>query len=349
MTLRNFAAMSALLLALVFILTGCFTGSQESSSVTPEAASTAEIDPGGGPVDVTLSPLSIAALRQRVYPGSDFVIEQTLDPGSNYNQYVVSYLSDGLKIYALMTVPQAPKPPTGYPVIIFNHGYIPPTLYRTTERYVAYVDAFARSGYIVIKSDYRGHGDSQGAAESVYGSPGYTIDVLNALASARRYPDADPNRIGMWGHSMGGYITLRAMVANQGIKAGVIWSGVVASYPEMFRSWFGDNSYMREDNWLSRMVHQHGSEDENPAFWNSLSANSYLADLSGPIQLHHAMGDETVPVSYSVMLAEQIRAAGKHVELFLYPGDDHNISENRDNALLLSVVFFNQYVKGSYG
>ena len=83
--------------------------------------------------DTTTSyPLQIDALRARAYPGSDIVIESTLNPGVNYNRYYVSYMSDGLKIYALMTVPNGPKPPTGWPAIIFNHGYIPPNIYRTT-------------------------------------------------------------------------------------------------------------------------------------------------------------------------------------------------------------------------
>jgi dienelactone hydrolase len=60
-----------------------------------------------------------------------------------------------------------------------------------------------------------------------------TVDVLNALASVARYPDADPDRIGMWGHSMGGTITLRAMVVTDTIWAGVIWAGVVAPYPDL--------------------------------------------------------------------------------------------------------------------
>jgi len=99
-------------------------------------------------------------MRARDYPGSDIVIEATLDPGVNYSRYYVSYLSDGLKIYALMTVPTGEKPVTGWPVVIFNHGYIPPDVYRTTERYIAYVDQIARSGYIVFRSDYRGLKDN---------------------------------------------------------------------------------------------------------------------------------------------------------------------------------------------
>lgn len=53
--------------------------------------------------------------------------------------------------------------------------------------------------------------------------------MLNAVASLQAYEDADPNRIGMWGHSMGGLLTLRAAVVSQDIKAGVIWSGSIAS------------------------------------------------------------------------------------------------------------------------
>ena len=159
-------------------------------------------------------------MREQVYPGSDLVIEQKLQPGANYQRYIASYLSEGLKQYGLLTVPNGNPATTGWPVIIFNHGYIPPEQYRTTERYVAYVDGFARNGYVVFRPDYRGHDKSEGEASGGYGSPAYTIDVLNALASVKRYTGVDPNRIGMWGHSMGGHITLRAMVVTQDIKAG---------------------------------------------------------------------------------------------------------------------------------
>src|SRR5690606_30209846 len=111
---------------------------------------------------------------------------------------------------------------------------------------------------------------------------------------------------------------------------GVIWAGVVASYDEMFRSWFGGGGSNRRN----ALVQEHGTPEANPAFWNALSANSYLSDLSGPIQIHHGLADTTVPYEYSTMLDEQIRAAGKHTELLLYDGDDHNIATNRDDALL---------------
>ena len=173
----------------------------------------------------------------RIVPVDEIVFEETLEPGANYSRYYVSYLSEGLRQYGLLTIPYGETPATGWPAIVFNHGYIPPDQYRTTERYIAYVDWLARSGYIVFRIDYRGHDQSEGIARGAYGDPGYTVDVLNAVGALQQLPAADNNRIGMWGHSMGGYLTLRAMVLSEDIKAGVIWAGVVASYPDLFTRW----------------------------------------------------------------------------------------------------------------
>lgn len=302
-----------------------------------------------------MHPLSIQAMRQADYPGSEIIIEQTLEPGSNYSRYIASYLSEGLKIYALLTVPFGEKPESGWPVIVFNHGYIPPEQYRTTERYVAYVDGFARNGYIVFRSDYRGHGSSEGEARGSYGSPDYTIDVLNAVTSMKNYPDADPDRIGMWGHSMGGHITLRAMVIDDDIKAGVIWAGVVASYPDLFERWRRrtdgsptptpdpDNPRRR---WRTDLQETYGSPDENPEFYASISANTFVADLSGPIQLHHGTADTSVPIEFSEILQQQIQDAGGVVEYYVYQGDDHNIANSFGTAMQRSIAFFDKYVKG---
>lgn len=301
----------------------------------------------GGEVSEPFS-LSIEALRKGNYPGSDLVIEQTISSGSNYKRYVASYKSEGLKIYGLLTVPNGELPVGGFPAIIFNHGYIPPTEYRTTEKYVAYQDSFARNGYVTFKSDYRGHGDSEGEATGGYGSNNYTIDVINALSSVERLPYVNKGKIGMWGHSMGGFITLRAMVVRPDIKVGVIWGGVVASYPDLLTRWrrpVPSSIPTSARSWRNTLQKQFGAPQENPAFWNSISANSYLKDISGSIQLHHGGEDELVPPEFSQTLEKQLKEAGKTVELFIYPGDDHNISSNLNLAMSRSVEFFNKYLK----
>ncbi|HRN96464.1 MAG TPA: alpha/beta fold hydrolase [Candidatus Levybacteria bacterium] len=308
-------------------------------------------DAGGGLV-AQVHPLSIDALRNGEYPGSDFVIEQQLDPGVNYTRAIVSYKSEGLKIYGLLTVPSGQKPATGWPVVIFNHGYIAPSEYRTTERYVAYQDTFARNGYITFKSDYRGHGNSEGQPAGGYGSNGYTIDVLNGLASVKRYPDTDKNRIGLWGHSMGGFITLRSMVARDDIKAGVIWAGVVADYPELINNWRRRISPSQPipsgaRRWRDILTQEYGEPDNANPLWKSLSANNYLHEISGPVQIHHGTADTSVPVAFSQQLEKQLQTAGKTVEYYEYPGDDHNLTANFNTAIQRSLEFFDTYVKNN--
>ncbi len=359
--MKRITSYSSWILVLTLLLSSCGLDSASSTTPTlipsstttalPTLTPTQAFTPTPLPTATAVpNPLEINAMRAREYPGSDIVIEQTLDPGVNYNRYYVSYRSEGLKIYALMTVPNGEKPATGWPVIIFNHGFIPPDVYVSTERYIAYVDLIARSGYIVFRSDYRGHGNSEGQAGGAYSRPDYTVDVMNAVASMKRYPDADPNRMGMWGHSMGGYITLRSMVISDDIKAGVIWAGVVASYPDLLTKWrrgpgASATPTPSARSWRYSLVQEYGSPEENPEFWNSISANSYLADLSGPIQLHHGTADADVPLEFSETLFYQMLDAEQYVEFYKYEGDNHNISSYFSTAMQRTIEFFDRYVK----
>ena len=319
-----------------------------SATRQPTATATVTATPTETPTP-TPYPLTMQAMRARDYPGSDMVIELTLDPGSNYYRYVASYLSDGLKIYGMLTVPYADPPEGGWPAIIFNHGYIPPAEYRTTERYVAYVNALATNGYVVFKPDYRGHGDSEGAATGGYSSPAYTVDVLNALASVQRYPGVNPEKMGMWGHSMGGHLTLRAMVTVKSIRVGVIWAGVVGSYQDMMTNWRRNRPFPTTSGRLSRIGQEltdtYGSWDENPEFWASISPIDNVADISGPVQLHHGTADADVPLEFSESLYQAMVNAGKEAEFYTYPDNDHNISQAFSSAMQRTVEFYDRFLK----
>lgn len=300
-------------------------------------------------------PLSIERLRLGEYPGSEIVIEQTLEPGVNYKRFIASYRSEGLKIYALLTVPNGKKPAGGFPVVIFNHGYIPPTEYKTTERYTTYVDSFARNGYIVFKPDYRGHGNSEGRPEGAYYSPAYTIDVLNAISSIKKYQDADPEKIGIWGHSMGGNIALRSLVVSKDIKAAVLWASVVGTYEELMTKWRRTISWRPSDNQATlhlssireNLLKTYGSPQDNPTFWHSIDPRFYVKDILAPIQLHHGLADQLVPSEFSESLKNDLEKEGKTVEYYVYESADHNISSpNFEVAMQRSVNFFNKYLKG---
>ena len=335
-----------LALAVAILLVAC---SSPPPAISTPGKHVVSPSPAPAAADPTLVPLAIDAMRQREYPGSDLAIEQTLAPGTNYRRNVASYQSDGLKIFGLLTVPNGAKPATGWPVIIFNHGYIPPTVYRTTERYVAYVDGFARNGYIVFKPDYRGFGSSEGKPVSAYYAPDDTVDVLNAVTTLQRYPAADPNRIGMWGHSMGGNITLRALVIDPRIKVAVIWAGVTATYKDLLENWHPPAADRPPPSFAGsarqNYLGQFGTPEQNPKFWESISPMSYLSDITAPIQLHHGTSDVEVPLQFSQTLAQDLQAATKPVELYTYAGADHNISQGFSQAMARSVAFFDRTLK----
>ncbi len=295
--------------------------------------------------------LTIAALLQRSIEGSPITIEQQLDNGANYARYIASYISEGNKIYGLLTVPFGDPPEGGFKAIVFNHGYIPPAQYRTTERYVAYVNALARAGFVVFKIDMRGFGNSEGEPEGSYFSPAYTIDAISALKSLQTLDYVDPNGIGMWGHSMAGNLVLRAMLIEPAIKAGVIWAGAVYSYDDMARYSIQDSSYVppspdapgRRRGQEIRATY--GQPNTAVPFWKAVSLTEHIDLLQAPLQLDHALNDDVVNVGYSDDLAAVLSAAGKEYEYYQYDGGGHNInSPYFEQAMQHTIEFFKAHL-----
>jgi dipeptidyl aminopeptidase/acylaminoacyl peptidase len=156
---------------------------------------------------------------------------------------------------------------------------------------------------------------------------------------------------------MGGHITLRSMVTTTEIKAGVIWAGVVVSYPDLLERWQRRSGGIfptpdpnsRRGRWRRELFETYGSPEDNPDFWAAISPTSYLDDLSGPLQLHHGTADSSVPVEFSETLNDEMEARDLPVELYIYEGDNHNISDSFTPAMQRSIQFFDEHVKGTGG
>lgn len=329
-------------LLLLFAAAGLLFLAQKDA-VAPTVTSN---EPGSFEPEVKkLDPLEIEAIRSRAYISSDIITEQTLNPSATHQSSVISYTSDGLKVYALLSVPSSARPADGWPVIILNHGYINPAQYQTTgPEYAGFISAFTKAGYLVIKPDYRGHGKSQGSPEGGHFSPVYTYDILNLIESLKKFALVNPARIGTLGHSLGGHLSLRVAVVSEDVKATSIMAGVVGSMNDLFYNWPRSPIPYDQPATLVRskkaeLVEKYGEPKDNPDFWNRASAINYVDSIVGPVQVNHDELDSNVPKIFSDHLVDALNKAGKKYEYHLYPGDDHQFAANR-SALLKNILNF---------
>lgn len=289
--------------------------------------------------------MTIPYLRSRNYT-SKLGDLQLYKNESNHQSYLTSYDSDNLRINGLLTIPKGDKPEGGWPAIVFVHGYIAPNTYKTTEKYVDYVNTLARSGFVVFKIDLRGHGDSEGEPGGAYYSEDYVVDTLNARAALATSDLVNPNKIGLWGHSMAGNVTLRALTAQPNIPALVIWAGAGYSYEDLVKYGLNDNSYRPPATATNRQRRRnelrqfYGEFDSGHEFWKQVAPTNYLTEVKGAIQIHHAVDDKVVNVGYSRDLATILDTTNVQHELFEYNSGGHNLSGSSFSTAMARTVEF---------
>lgn len=310
---------------------------------------TEKTSPDGRPIPF---PVSIPTLQSRTYELQDLEIGSLVFDTPSYSAKILTYDSDGLALHALYTQPKSPKPQNGYPVIILNHGYIAPREYNTLNSYKGITDYFAGKGFIVLKPDYRGNAESEGDADPTLRRFEYPIDVMNLISNVDKIPNADQNSILIWGHSMGGEVTLKTLEIiskntdlSQKVKAAVLWAPVTDPI-----RWFAQNhapnlpEYSTGRENLNNLYKVLGKPEANSKLWQSLSPLFYLNDIKTPVSLFHGTSDPTVPNEWSIELFNDLKSLGQTTELNLYPDNDHNLSRSFNEAANRSLQFFKKYL-----
>lgn len=339
-------SLTAFILSVAIILSGCSTStSLRSDKPTPIVQ---QISPSPLP----FQEMTIPYLRAKAFESRLGELRQYQD-NANYSSYVTNYTTEnGLRVNGLLTRPKGEMPSGGWPAVVFVHGYIPPDSYQTTTRYVDHVNFLARSGFVVFKIDLRGHGNSEGEAGGGYYSDDYIQDTLYARAALQSSDFVNKNNIGLWGHSMAGNVTMRALAAKPDIPAIVIWAGAVYTYSDMREFQIEDNSYRpppsnapsRQER--QRLFETHGNFDPNSPFWKQVLATNYLSDTKGAIQIHHAVNDDVVNIGYSRNLNKLLSTTNIEHELHEYPSGGHNINgASFTQAMQRTVDFYKQHLK----
>lgn len=276
-------------------------------------------------------------LRSRLYGGGQVEFLEVLGQNVFFTKYLIRYPSDRLNIYGFANIPNEEGP---HPVIIALHGYIDPAVYYTLDYTTHYADALANAGYIVLHPNLRGYPPSDDGGNLF--RVGMAIDVLNLIEIVKTQSGgtdplrtADPNRIGLWGHSMGGGISTRVLTVSADVDAAVLYgsmSGDEQKNYEAIRVWSGDTRGLDE-------------LEIPPDELARISSMYFFDQITAAVSIHHGKADTLVPLEWSVLTCDQLRALGKNVECTYYENMPHTFYGAGDEEFIQNVVeFYNRYL-----
>jgi uncharacterized protein len=349
------------------------TSTHIAGTLTPSPIPTLTLTASPTPtIEELIFPYTLDGLRQHNYQSGKIHIRSTLDDQNQfYTSYLIDYPSDGLKITGVMQIPVGEGP---FPVIVMNHGFFSRSVYHSgdgTDRASPYL---AEHGYITLASDYRSWGASDIGASFFYS--GLVIDVVNLIYAIPSIPKADSSRIGIWGHSMGGGVTMKVLTvladqsanAKTQIKAAVLYSPVSADDADVINRWgmgcFGDIAEGEQIVGCNssdviplpqvppnlQAAYRFAATDAETL--KEISPFYHLDLIDVPVQIHYGTEDGKLisgtPPEWSVKLTQGLRDAGKDVELWQYEGQAHSfIGQPWFDFMNRTLRFFDQKVKNS--
>jgi dipeptidyl aminopeptidase/acylaminoacyl peptidase len=284
--------------------------------------------------------------------------ERDFAGGPGFGASLYSYRSAGLKVHAMIAHPNVSVPDGGFPVVIFNHGHHPePQKYGITaegenhrpgDYYRSIPELFVARGYLVVVPDYRGHSNSEGLefTEGMLGSSYYTEDVLNLIAGLQDIEGINHEALFMMGHSMGGEVTFRALLATDKIKAASMWSSVGGDiwdqsyyYSRYEEPAAPDSS--ETDKVVVTRLRGRIAELDGDFNYDSVEPYLHIENLQTPIIIQHSVGDRGAAYKWSEKLAKELYVRGKRYEFWSVAGDKHLFSrEDMEKASDRDVAFF---------
>ena len=281
---------------------------------------------------------TIAAMAARTYGGGTLTDRGKEGTERGFTRNLITYPSDGLTIYGFMDTPAGPGP---FPVIIVLHGYVEPSQYGILTYTTRYADALARAGYMVIHPNLRNFPPSD-EGEDVFRT-GMTADILNLIAIVQAQAGqpgllaaADPQRIGLWGHSLGGGLALRVITISPLIKATVLYAALSGDEQRNF-----DYVY-RASAGKRGAVEYHTP----PEVVHEISPLFHLDRVQGAISIHHGVDDAGIPLFIAADLCDRLQKLGKTADCFTYPGQGHIFAGSSDDLLIQrSLDFFATYLR----
>ena len=200
-----------------------------------------------------------------------------------------------------------------YPVVVFVYGG--PGVQRVRhEPLPLTVQLFAQAGFGVFELDNRGSANREKAFEDAIAGRLGQVEVEDQLAGVaflRQQDWVDARRIGIFGHSYGGYMVLMCLAQSHAFAAGAAVAPVT--------DWT-----LYDTHYTERYL---GLPEANAAGYAASSPLPRVDAIDAPLLLMHGMADDNVLFTHSLKLIKALQDAGKPFELMTYPGAKHALQE----------------------
>jgi dipeptidyl-peptidase-4 len=243
-------------------------------------------------------------------------------------EFVTVKTRDGVQLNASIVKPPDFHPQKKYPVLVYTYGGPHSQVVRNAWGGATFLwhQLMAQKGYIIFSVDNRGSAGRGHAFETPLhfrlGAQELS-DQRDGVQYLKSLPYVDANRIGIWGWSYGGHMTLHAMFeAGDDFKAGFAGGPVT--------DWRYYDSIYTERYLGLPQKNEKGYQDSSPV--------KYTAQLKGKLLIAHGTGDDNVHFANTLSVINDLIEAGKYVEVLAFPGRGHGVSDPPARRVLMQRV-----------
>ena len=229
--------------------------------------------------------------------------------------------SEGVELNGYMVRPNGFDSSRRYPVLMTQ--YSGPGSQQAADRWtIGWEDVLVQQGYIVACVDGRGTGfRGEEFKKCTYGELGKyeTVDQIEAARYLASLPYVDPDRIGIYGWSYGGFMALNCI-----LKGNDVFRAAIAVAP--VTSWrFYDTIYTEIYN---------GLPQDNPSGYDDNSPIHFADRLKGKLLIAHGTGDDNVHIQNTYEMITRLVEYDKPFELYVYPDRNHGMGPSRHLSLI---------------
>lgn len=280
-----------------------------------------------------LEKYTIENLSKRNYAASEIVLDEATATASAYTAYKFHYESDGKTVTGLAHIPVSCVDKC--PVIAQFRGYADKDGYYSGYGTQHSAEYFAQNGFISLAPDFLGYGGSASQSANIWEERFETYTTaVNLIKAIEKWDKTEPGKIGIWGHSNGGQITLTTLEVTGTTYPTVLWAPVSAPFPYSILYYTGDN----DDHGKLLRKELAGFEADYDA--EKYALINYYDLIKAPILLQQGSGDDQVPQKWSDLLAKKLTDLKVNLTYEVYQGADHNLAPDWDVAVKKDVVFF---------